>query len=113
MDYVNAAVSVLSGIAVCIPLVIKLVLTVKQYVKEKNWCSLVALAARYMVEAEGLYKDGAEKKQWVMTMLESSAKSINYDLSPENIVKLSEMIEELCKMSKGVNVTTVVAEISE
>ena len=108
MDYINAAVSVLSGLAVCIPLVIKLVSTVRQAVREKNWSAIVALATRYMIEAENLYKDGAEKKQWVMTMLQASASSMNYDLTDENVSKISEMIEEMCKMSKQVNVTDAV-----
>lgn len=107
MDYINVAVSVLSGLAVCIPLVIKLADTVRQAVREKNWSSIVALAARYMVEAESLYKNGAEKKEWVMTMLQASAASMNYDLTEENILKISDMIEEMCKMSKGVNVGEV------
>lgn len=37
MEYLELVISILSGIAVCIPLVIKLVSTVKEVVKEKNW----------------------------------------------------------------------------
>ena len=55
MEYLELVISILSGIAVCIPLVIKLVSTVKEVVKEKNWNELVSMAFDYMSEAEELF----------------------------------------------------------
>ena len=44
---------------------------------------------------------GSEKKAWVMKMIEASAKTINYDIDLEVV---SQKIDELCAMSKTVNV---------
>lgn len=57
--------SILSGIAVCIPLVIKLINTVKEVVKEKNWNELVSVAFDYMRQAEELFDIGAPAKDLV------------------------------------------------
>lgn len=73
MEYLELVISILSGIAVCIPLVIKLVSTVKEVVKEKNWNELVSMAFDYMGEAEELFETGAQRKEWVMAMIKTSA----------------------------------------
>ena len=73
MEYLELVISILSGIAVCIPLVIKLVSTVKEVVKEKNWNELVSMAFDYMGQAEELFDTGAQRKEWVMAMIKTSA----------------------------------------
>ena len=43
MEWINYAVSILSGLAIAIPLVVKLIEYVKKAVKEKNWNKLLDL----------------------------------------------------------------------
>lgn len=100
MDYLQAIISILSGLAICIPLVIKLVQTVQAAVKEKNWNSLVEMTFRYMAQAEELYTKGAEKKEWVMGMIKSSAAQINFVLDEESLEKISKMIDDACSLAK-------------
>lgn len=100
MEWINYAVSVLSGLAVAIPLVVKLVEYVKKAVKEKNWNQLLKLVMDLMTEAEKKFETGAEKKEWVLTMIKASADSINYDIDTNAI---GELIDSLCDMSKAVN----------
>lgn len=95
--------SILSGLAVCIPLVIKLVKAVKSATKEKNWSLLVSMTFSYMQEAERNFKDGATKKEWVMDMIEAAADSINYEYNDTAKSKISEMIDAACDMAKVVN----------
>lgn len=100
VEWVNVIVSILSGLAVAIPLVCKLVEYVKKAIEEKNWGQLVTLIMGYMEEAEKKFATGAEKKEWVMGMVESTAATINYPIDMEVV---SALIDQLCSMSKVVN----------
>ncbi len=100
MEYLELVISILSGIAVCIPLVIKLVSTVKEVVKEKNWNELVSMAFDYMSEAEELFDTGAQRKEWVMAMIKTSAQTINYTLDEVALAKISKMIDDTCTLAK-------------
>jgi len=101
-------VSILSGCAVCLPLVIKLVQYVSASVKEKNWNELVKLAIGYMTTAETKFTDGATRKEWVLGMIEASAKSVNYNLDDASLQKISDMIDSICAASKTINSKNVV-----
>lgn len=99
-NVVNIIVSILSGIAACIPLVVQLVKYVKKAIEEKNWNQLVKLIMNLMEEAEKKFETGAEKKEWVMMAIKSAADTINYDIDYDAV---SDLIDSLCDMSKVVN----------
>lgn len=100
MEWYEIIVSILSGLAVAIPLVVELVQWVKKAIEEKNWNQLVSLLMNLMAEAEGKFDNGADRKSWVLGAVESAAKTINY---PVDIEQVSELIDALCAMSKKVN----------
>lgn len=100
MEWYEIIVSILSGIAVTIPLVIKLVEWVKKAIEEKNWSHLITLIINLMAEAEEKFDNGADRKSWVIGSIEAAAKTINYPIDLEQVGKL---IDDLCKMSKLVN----------
>ena len=100
MEWYEIIISVLTGLSVTIPLVIKLVEYVQKAVKEKNWNALLRLVMNLMAEAESKFEHGADKKSWVLSMVEASAKTINYDVDLEQV---GELIDSLCDMSKMVN----------
>lgn len=100
MEWINYAVSILSGLAVAIPLVIKLVEYVQKSVKEKNWNKLLDLIMRLMSEAEIKFEIGADKKEWVIAMVKAYADTINYDI---DIDAVGELIDSLCDMANVVN----------
>jgi hypothetical protein len=100
-DWVNLIVSVLSGLAVCIPLVVKLVQYIQTAVKEKNWSSLMQLVLQLMTEAEKNYSTGAERKKYVMDTVKSMENTLNYDID-ENVI--STMIDSIVAASKTINV---------
>jgi hypothetical protein len=112
-NWVNIVVSILSGLAVCIPLVYKLVVYVTAATKEKNWDELIKLTIGYMTTAETKFTDGATRKEWVMGMIEASAKNINYDLDDVALQKISDMIDRICAASKTINVSTNTAQVAE
>lgn len=95
-------VSILTGLSVAIPMVVALVVYVKKSVQEKNWTSLLALVTDLMTQAEKNFADGVSKKSWVMTMVEASMNTLNY---PVDMEVVSKLIDDLCSMSKQVNVT--------
>jgi hypothetical protein len=78
-DWINVIISILSGLTICIPLVIKLVEYIKKAVQEKNWTSLMTLVLRLMTEAENLYETGAERKEYVMSAIKGMEDILNYE----------------------------------
>ena len=98
---INVIVAVLAGLATCIPLVVKLVQYVKKATQEKNWAMLLDLVMKLIAQAEEKFKDGATRKEWVMAMVQTSAEYISYPLDTQS---LSEMIDELVKLTNKVNV---------
>ena len=107
-NWVEIVVSILSGLAVCIPLVVKLVNTVREAVKEKNWSQIVTIVLDLMKQAETLFAEGAARKAWVMAGVESAARSINYNYDEAAKQKVSDMIDAICATAKIVN-----AEVAE
>ena len=108
MDWVQIIVSVLSGLAVCIPLAAKLVQYVREAASGRRWDALLKLVIANMQEAEGLFATGAERKQWVMQLLTANAQSVGFELGPEDVRKVSDMIDSLCAMAKTVNAEVAV-----
>lgn len=112
-NWVQIIVAILSGLATAIPLVVKLVQYVSASVKEKNWNELVKLAIGYMTTAETKFTDGATRKEWVLGMIEASAKNINYDLDDAALQKISDMIDSICAASKTINVPSSAVATTE
>ena len=100
MEWLEIIVSILSGLAVTIPLVIKLVEWIQKAVKEQNWNQLITLVMNLMTEAEERFDNGSDRKTWVIEMVSASAKTINYDVDIEQVGLL---IDSLCEMSNKVN----------
>jgi len=99
-NWLDIFIMVLSGLLTTIPLVIKLVEYVKKSVKEKNWNALLELLVEYMETAETMFNTGAERKEWVLTMISASADKVNYDI---DLQVIGDLIDRLCQMSKTVN----------
>ena len=111
MSWVDIVVSIMSGLAVCIPLVVKLVNVVSTYVKEKNWSQIVAIVLDLMKQAETLFAEGAARKAWVMAGVESAAKSIDYNYDEVAKQKVSDMIDAICATAKIVNTKETGSEV--
>lgn len=110
MEWLEIILSILSGLVVVIPLVLKLIKYVQIAVKEKNWKDLLSLVTKLMEEAESKFTTGVERKDYVMIAVKASADTINYEIDM-NVV--SELIDSLCSMSKIVNAPKVEAEVVE
>ena len=100
MDWVEIVVSILSGLATAIPLVVGLIKYIQKAIKEKNWNKLVDMVMNFMKEAESKFDNGPERKEWVLMMVKASADTIDYDI---NLIQVSEMIDALCNLTKVVN----------
>ena len=101
MELLELVVAILSGIAACIPLVIKLVAYVQALAKEKNWGKLVVIVSNFMAEAETLFPDGASKKEYVINSVLAISKTIDY---PIDETVLGELIDSLASLSNKINV---------
>ncbi len=100
MEWLKYLVSILSGLAAAIPLVVQLVKYIKQAVKERNWSVVLSKVMSLMETAETKFTEGAERKEWVLAMLKASSDGINFDIDYDAI---AEMIDALCDMSKVIN----------
>ena len=101
MEFYEIIIGILSGLTVAIPLVVKLVEWVQKAVKEKNWGQLLTLIMNLMAEAENMFDNGADRKQWVIAMVQASAKTINYPITEK---ELSDLIDDLVALTNKVNV---------
>jgi len=102
-EWVKLVLAIFSGLATCIPLVIKLVEYVKRAVKEKNWPDVVKLVIKLMSEVEDKMEDGADKKAYVLAVLKASADAIDYNLNDKDYERIGELIDDMCDMSKVIN----------
>ena len=101
MDILELILEILSGLIIVIPLVVKLVEYVKKSATEKNWNNLIRLVMSLMATAEEKFDNGADRKEWVIAMVQASANTINYPISEK---ELGDLIDNLCTLTKKVNV---------
>lgn len=101
MEWLELIIAIISGVATCIPLVIKLVNCIKALAKEKNWSKLIVIVSDFMAEAETLYQDGASKKDYVTNSVLAIAKTVDYPIDED---VLGELIDSLATLSKKVNI---------
>lgn len=106
MEWYEILIRVLSALTVVLPLVIKLFNVTVSYVQEKNWNKVIVMVTEYMATAETMFETGAERKAWVLEMIKTSAKVSNFDLTEENLLKISELIDTMCLLSKQINTTS-------
>ena len=88
-------------LVILLPMTIALVKAVKKSIKEKNWTKLLALASKFMEQAETAFEYGADKKSWVMAMLKESLDEINYPISDE---ELSDLIDNMVDLTNKLNI---------
>lgn len=103
MSILNIIVTILSGIMVCVPILLALGSAITECVQEKNWSAIVTFVLDYMVEAEQLFEKGADRKTWVMQMLEEVVIQLNYPYDDEARNKVSAMIDDICDAAKIIN----------
>lgn len=108
MDILELLIEILGGLIIIIPLVVKLVEYVKKSTLEKNWNNLIRLLLNLIATAEEKFDNGADRKQWVIAMVQASANTINYPISEK---ELSDLIDNLVALTKKVNVAIPEAEI--
>lgn len=98
---IDKILQIVISLCTIIPLLIELVKYIRKSIKEKNWQSMLQIAMNLMAEAETKFDSGAEKKEWVLSMVKASAKSINYDIDEES---LSQLIDTIIGLTKKVNI---------
>lgn len=103
MEYVDLIVSILAGLAVCIPVVIRLGQTISTALREKNWSKIMELAIDFMEQAEQMFDKGTDRKTWVLAMVRTSAEKVNYDYDSDAEEKVSKLVDSICEAAKVVN----------
>lgn len=100
MDLLKYIIYSIPDFMIILFLIIQLITFIKKAIKEKNWSIILKMLIDYMKSAEEMFESGADKKAWVLKMIQSFAETINYNLDLDLI---SQKIDELCEMSKVVN----------
>lgn len=98
--WLQAIISLLSGLLALIPLVMKLVQYVKALSKEKNWNQALKLVMSLMAQAELQFDNGADRKEFVLKELQAMANTLNFEID-WNVI--SDMIDTICEVSKKIN----------
>ena len=98
--WIEIIIAILTGLATCIPLVIKLVQTIKEAVRAKNWTPMMQLVLRLMTEAEENYSTGAEKKAYVIDSINATKDTLNYDVDMDAV---SAMVDAIIDATKKIN----------
>lgn len=93
--------AIAAGVATALPLIGKLLKTVDELRRSRNWGNLLGIVTDLMAEAENQLNAGADKKAFVLSGVEVLANSVDYEIDMD---ELSELIDSLCEMSKKVNV---------
>ena len=93
-------VNVILAVGIATPLVIALVKYVRQSIQEKNWNNLVKLVLELISTAEEKFETGAERKEWVISMVRVAENQINFDIDEE---MLGNLIDDLVDLTKKVN----------
>jgi hypothetical protein len=104
MEWLNLIASIISGIAVCIPLVIKLIEYIKKSIQEKNWAMIMQLVLKLMEEAERNYDNGVARKEYVMTSIAALKDSLNCEV---DMATISTMIDSVIEATKKINVEPI------
>lgn len=102
MEWTDYIVPIITGLAIIIALIAKMYEYYSMLIAEKRWPELLNTLMNYMVEAESKFSTGAERKEWVLSMIQTSAEIVNYTVDLELI---GMMIDNLCTMAKKVNQT--------
>lgn len=113
MKWIELAISILSALTIIIPLGIKLYKTVEELVRQRNWPRIVEAVVDYMAEAELMFATGADRKTWVMTMIQQTATQLNYTMRPEDVANISDLIDRMCDMATVVNSDLTISEVEE
>ena len=101
MEWLELIIAILSGIAACIPLVIKLIDMVQKAQKEKNWQIVVQMVLSMMKEAEQNYTDGADKKSYVISSIKAMERTLQYDIDEQAI---GELVDAIIDATKRINI---------
>ena len=104
-NLISIIVSVLAGLATCIPLVIQLVKWIKTAIQEKNWSKIMQLILNLMTEAERSFETGTERKEFVMNSIKSIQDTLQYQVDMDQI---SQMIDAIVASSKVINAEVIV-----
>jgi len=78
-EWIDLIVAICGAISVIVPLTIKYVKAIKTIIKEKNYSKLLVVMKDAAVEAEKLYKDGAEKRAYVLNLVKVSCESLGIE----------------------------------
>lgn len=101
MTWSDIAKWIIYTVIIIAPLAYNLVKYVRMAMEEKNFKPILSLVLELMETAEGMYDSGADRKAWVLSMVKSTATAIGSSVSMDEV---SKMIDDLCKMSKSVNI---------
>ena len=100
MDIVTVIISVVLICLPLIPLLVELIKYIKKYVAEKNWRKLLDLTLSLIKEAEQLYSSGADREDYVVGIVLTTAAEIGYAITEDEVRKI---IREIIDVTKSVN----------
>lgn len=101
MEYVELIVAICGAISVIVPLGINLYSALKALVKEKNYAKILKIMKDAACEAEKLYTDKSDKRDYVLNILKVTCANLKVEYDEQ---RLDEELTEFINATKLINV---------
>lgn len=99
-EWIDLIVAICGAISVIVPLGIKYFKAIKTIIKEKNYAKILEIMKDAAVEAEKLYKDGAEKRTYVLDLLKVSCENLKVEYDE---ARFDEELTKFIAATKAIN----------
>lgn len=100
MKWVDLITALCGAISVGLPLLIAFYKKIKALAKEKNYAKILKIMQDAAAEAENLYKDKAERREYVLNILKVTCDSLKIDYDEE---KLDKELTDFIAATKKIN----------
>lgn len=99
-EWIDLIVAICGAISVIVPLAIKYIKAIKTIIKEKNYAKILEIMKDAAVEAEKLYKDGAEKRKYVLDIIKVSCDDLKVEYDE---AKFDDALTNFIAATKAIN----------
>lgn len=99
-NWIDLIIAICGAVSVIVPLAIKLYTTTKQLVQEKNYTKIISGIAEIAKEAEGLFDNGTERREYVLNILKVTSDNLGV---PYDEVRFDKELTKIVEAAKKIN----------
>ena len=99
-EYIDLIIAICGAISVIVPLAVKYYNAIKSLIKEKNYIKILDILRDAAAEAEKLYENGAEKREYVLNIVKVSCDNLKVEYDEK---RFDEELTKLIVATKEIN----------